>query len=87
MVIEFEVPTLELIQRLDQRSHTKKCKPYDTSTSKIIQRMSLHEKKTIPVIERYDQLNSVTKIDGVGSFEEVFTRLSCEVEKGIKHIR
>jgi adenylate kinase len=49
--------------------------------------MSLHEKKTIPVIERYDQLHSVTKIDGVGSFEEVFTRLSFEVEKGIKHIR
>ena len=87
MVIEFEVPTLELIQRLDQRSQTNKCKPYDTSASKIIQRMNLHEKKTVPVIERYDQLHSVTKIDGVGTFEEVFQRLSSEVEKGIKHIR
>jgi adenylate kinase len=87
MVIEFEVPTLELIQRLDQRSHTNKCKPYDISASKIIQRINLHEKKTLPVIERYDQLHSVTKINGVGSFEEVFQRLSHEVEKGIKHIR
>ena len=87
LVIEFEVPTLELIQRLDQRSQTSKCKPYDTSASKIIQRMNLHEKKTVPVIERYDQLHTVTKIDGVGSSEEVFSRLSSVVEKGIKHIR
>jgi adenylate kinase len=49
--------------------------------------MNLHEKKTVPVIERYDQLHTVTKIDGVGSFEEVFSRLSSVVEKGIKHIR
>jgi adenylate kinase len=87
MAIEIEVPTLELIQRIDQRSNTKKCKPYDSSASKIIQRLNLHEKITIPVIEKYDQIHSVLKIDGVGSFEEVFERLSIEVEKGLKHIR
>jgi len=87
MAIEIEVPTLELIERIDQRSHTKKCKPYDSSASKIIQRLNLHEKKTIPVIEKYNQIHSVIKIDGVGSFEEVFNRLSSEVEKGIKNLR
>lgn len=87
MAIEIEVPTLELIQRIDQRSNTKKCKPYDSSASKIIQRLNLHEKITIPVIEKYDQIHSVLKIDGVGTFEEVFERLSIEVEKGLKHIR
>jgi adenylate kinase len=87
MAIEIEVPTLELIERIDQRSHTKKCKPYDSSASKIIQRLNLHEKKTIPVIEKYNQLHSVIKIDGVGSLEEVFNRLSSEVEIGIKNLR
>ena len=31
-VIEIEVPALELIRRLDARSKTSDCMPYDTST-------------------------------------------------------
>ena len=87
IVVELEVPTLELIQRLDERSQSDRCKPYDTSTTKIIQRIHLHEEKTVPVIERYNQLHGVTKLDGRGTFEEVFKRISCEIENAIKHVR
>lgn len=80
-VIEIEVPTLELINRLDARSKTDRCMPYDTETSKIVKRLQEHENKTVPVIEKYNQLHGVLKVDGVGEFEEVFDRLSKEFEK------
>lgn len=87
MVIDIEVPTLELISRLDARSKTDACMPYDTSTAKIVKRLHEHETKTIPVITKYNQLHGITKIDGMGSFDEVFERVSQEVENGMKHMR
>ena len=87
MIIEIEVPPLELISRLDQRSKTDRCMPYDDSTSKIVKRLKEHEVKTVPVIAKYNQLHGVTKIDGMGTFEEVFSRLSAEIERGFKTMR
>ena len=86
-IIEIEVPMLELINRLDARSKTDRCMPYDTSTAKIVKRLGEHEKKTVPVIEKYNQLHGVIKIDGMGTFEEVYRRISCEVENGFKNMR
>ncbi|MCX6272173.1 MAG: adenylate kinase [Bacteroidetes bacterium] len=86
-IIEIEVPTLELIRRLDERSKTAGCMPYDTSTAKIVKRLQEHETKTVPVIEKYNQLHGVTKIDGTGSFGEVFEKLSFEIENGLRNMR
>jgi adenylate kinase len=72
-IVEIEVPTLELISRLDQRSKTDHCMPYDNSTSKIVKRLQEHETKTVPVIEKYNQLHGVIKIAGLGTFDEVFS--------------
>lgn len=78
-VLEIEVPMLQLVERLDQRSRTKRCMPYDKGTDKIVLRLRDHEEKTIPVIEKYEQLHGVTKIDGTGSFDEVFVECAREV--------
>ncbi len=86
-IIEIEVPTLELIRRLDERSQTTGCMPYDTSTAKIVKRLHEHETKTAPVIEKYNQLHGVIKIDGLGTFDEVFARLSTVIENGFKNMR
>jgi adenylate kinase len=86
-VIELEVPTLELIRRLDERSKTDRCMPYDSSTAKIVHRLHEHEIKTIQVIEKYNQRHDVKKIDGTGTFEEVFERVSREIEKGFENMR
>ena len=85
-IIDLDVPLLELISRLDARSKTEHCMPYDSSTAKIVQRLHEHEIKTIPVIERYKLLHNVKKIDGMGTFEEVFDRLSAEIEIGFRKI-
>jgi adenylate kinase len=86
-VVDIEVPTLELIRRLDERSKTAGCMPYDNSTSKIVKRLHEHETKTVPVIEKYKQLHGVIKIDGMGTFEEVFARISAGLEDGVKNLR
>lgn len=86
-IIEIEVPTLELIKRLDARSKTESAMPYDASTARIVQRLQEHEQKTIPVIEKYNQLHGVTKIDGLGNFEEVYKRIAYEIENGFKNLR
>jgi adenylate kinase len=86
-IIEIEVPTLELISRLDERSKTANCMPYDNSTAKIVKRLQEHETKTVPVIQKYNQLHGVIKIDGLGTFDEVFQRISAAMENGIKNLR
>ena len=86
-IIEIEVPTLELISRLDARSKTDGCMPYDNSTARIVKRLQEHETKTVPVIEKYKQLHGVTKVDGLGTFEEVFERIAAEIETGFKRSR
>ena len=86
-IIEIEVPTLELISRLDQRSKTDHCMPYDNSTAKIVKRLQEHETKTVPVIEKYNQLHGVIKIAGLGTFDEVFQRISEAMESGFKNLR
>ncbi len=86
-IIEIEVPTLELIARLDARSKTSGCMPYDTSTAKIVKRLQEHETKTLPVIAKYSQRHEVVRIDGMGSFDEVFGRLSAVVEDGLQRLR
>jgi adenylate kinase len=86
-IIEIEVPTLELISRLDERSKTENCMPYDNSTAKIVKRLQEHETKTVPVIEKYNQLHGVIKIDGLGTFDEVFSRIAAAMENGFKNLR
>jgi adenylate kinase len=86
-IIEIEVPTLELIRRLDERSKTAGCMPYDNSTSKIVKRLHEHETKTVPVIAKYKQLHGVSKINGMGTFEEVFACISAVIEDGFKNMR
>lgn len=87
MVLEIEVPTLEVISRLDARSKTDRCMPYDSELPKIVKRLSEHETKTAPVIERYRKLRGVERIDGRGSLEEVTARVSAVVEHGFKDLR
>jgi adenylate kinase len=86
-IVEIEVPVLELINRLDNRSKTDRCMPYDTSTQKIVKRLQEHETKTVPVIEKYNQLHGVVKVNGEGTLEEVYKRISFEVENGFKNLR
>ncbi len=79
-VIELEVPTLELINRLIHRGTTDKSRNYDLSYEKIIKRLQEHQQKTVPVFDKYAKIHGSTKIDGTGSFEEVYNRIAIEID-------
>jgi adenylate kinase len=83
-VVKMEVPTIELIRRLDVRRDTDKRKPYDSNTQKILQRLQDYMDLTVPVCDKYESLYGTTEIDGVGSFDEVYDKLSAEIRKGLK---
>ncbi len=85
-IIELKVDTLELIRRLDNRSKTDACMPYDTSTEKIVKRLQEHQDKTMPVIDKYREIHDVVEINGTDTFHEVMTRVSCEIESSFKSL-
>lgn len=85
-IIELKVDTLELIRRLDNRSKTDACMPYDTSTEKIVKRLQEHQDKTMPVIDKYREIHNVAEIDGTASFDEVMKRVSEEIESSFKSL-
>jgi len=86
-VIEIEVPTLDLISRLDARRKTDDKRPYDSETTKIVGRLQDHQEKTVPVIEKYNEQHGVKKIDGRGTFEEVFEKISIDIKRGLENMR
>ncbi len=85
-IFEIEVETLELIKRLDRRSKTDACMPYDTGADKIVKRLQEHKEKTIPVIEKYKENHDVCIIDGMHTFEKVLESLSNEIESSFKNV-
>ncbi len=84
-IIEIEVDTLTLIRRLNKRSLTPGCMPYDSSTEKIVKRLEEHKLKTIPVIQKYKEVHDVAVINGEGDFETVFSRIAFVVEDKLKN--
>lgn len=74
-VININVPTLELVKRLDDRGKTKNRMPYDISTQTIVKRLEMHEKKTLPVLDYYKKAVHVYHVDGMGSVEDVYQRV------------
>lgn len=86
-VIDIQVSTLELISRLSNRSKTGRCKPYDTTTEKIVRRLKEHEQRTIPVLDKYKEIHEVAIVNGEDPFEVVFQRMAAEIERGFKNLR
>lgn len=82
-IIELNVSVLELVRRLDKRRQTDNCKPYDTSTEKIVARIEEHEKKTVPVINKYKENQDVRIVDGMADFKTVLDRVCAEIDKGL----
>jgi len=86
-IFNMNVPTLESIKRLTARSKTDKKRYYDMNIDVIVRRLENFENQTTPVLNYYAKQKSIYQIDGVGSEEEVFNRLSEKMELVFKHAR
>lgn len=76
-MISLEVPEEELRNRIRGRGKTSG-RADDQDESKINTRIQVYLEETLPVATYYDSQGKLTKIEGVGSIDEIFTSI-CEV--------
>lgn len=76
-VVGLDVPEKELIQRILDRGQGRA----DDTPEKIKIRLEVYQKETAPVMEYYKNKGLYTSIDGVGTIDEIFGRISDELNK------
>lgn len=74
-VIELVVPREESIQRLSLRA-TEQGRADDNEES-IAKRLAIYESETAPILDVYRQRGIVDQIDGVGTLDEVYARITA----------
>lgn len=83
VVLFLEVDEEELINRLVHRGKTSG-RTDDSDENIQRKRQEVYKNETLPVAAYYSKLKKVVTIDGMGSIEEIFSRLSVQIEKRIK---
>lgn len=78
-LILLEVPDEEIVRRLLERGKTSG-RTDDTDESIIKNRILTYKEKTSPVFSYYSEQNKATIVYGVGGIDEIFKRLSLEIE-------
>ena len=71
--VQLEVPTELLVERIAGRAAAEG-RPDDTPEV-VRNRLHKYNKDTAPVIDYYRQHGQLTVVDGVGTLDEVFSRL------------
>lgn len=79
-MLALDVDDQELIKRLLLRGKDSG-RADDQDQSIIENRIAVYNKNTAPVIGYYDAQGKYTAIDGVGSIDEIFSRLCAEIDK------
>ncbi len=71
--VQLEVPVEMLVERIAGRAQAEG--RADDSPESVRKRLQVYDTQTAPVIEFYRSHGQLTMIDGVGSLDEVFTRI------------
>lgn len=80
VVLALKVPDQELISRMINRAKTSG-RADDADEHVQRKRLEVYLRDTVPVAEHYAEMDKVVNIDGVGSVEDIFNRLSTEIDK------
>lgn len=83
LVLFLEVNEDELITRLIHRGKTSG-RSDDADENIQRRRQDVYKKETLPVAAHYSKLKKVVNVDGMGTIEEIFNRLSSQIEKKIR---
>lgn len=79
LLLMLSVPDQEIIQRILKRGETSG--RADDKDENIIQnRINVYKSETSPVYDYYAAKNIAKTIDGIGSIEDIFNRLSREID-------
>lgn len=79
-LIMLDVPDEEIIKRILERGKTSG-RADDLNREVIRNRIEVYESETTPVFDYYAAKDKATKVNGVGSIDEIFDRLCAEIDK------
>jgi len=79
MMIALTVPREELVKRLLKRGEDMGRS--DDNLETINNRIDVYNKQTLPVAYYYDKMRKHAPVDGVGSVDQVFNRISEVIDK------
>jgi adenylate kinase len=79
-MIALDVPEEELKKRIKERGKTSG-RTDDQDEAKIENRIKVYQQETLPVANYYDGEGKFVKIEGVGSIDEIFGKISTEIDK------
>lgn len=83
IVLFLEVDEEELIKRLVHRGKTSG-RTDDADENIQRKRQEVYKNETLPVAAYYSKFKKVVTIDGMGTIDEIFSRLSSQIDKKIK---
>lgn len=78
VLLDLQVENRELISRLLKRGETSGRS--DDNLETIKKRLEVYQLKTAPVSDYYKSIAKYSAIDGMGSVDEIFERISTELE-------
>lgn len=78
--VQLEVPVDLLVERIAGRAQAEG--RADDSPESVRTRLQVYDTQTAPVIEFYREHGQLTVVDGVGSLDEVFTRIVEAISPG-----
>ncbi|MFN7136861.1 MAG: adenylate kinase [Thermomonas sp.] len=78
--VQLAVDNEQIIARLAGRAQAEG--RADDTPESVRHRLKVYDEKTAPVIEFYRQHGQLTVVDGVGSLDEVFTRIVEAIQAG-----
>ncbi|WMN12007.1 adenylate kinase [Marivirga salinae] len=79
-MIALDVPEEELKKRIKERGKTSG-RTDDQDEAKIENRIKVYQEETLPVANYYDGEGKYVKIHGVGTIDEIFSKISNEIDK------
>ena len=85
VVLFLEVNEDELIKRLVNRGKTSG-RTDDADENIQRKRQEVYKNETLPVAAHYSKSKKVVNIDGLGTVDEIFSRLSAQVDKKMKSV-
>lgn len=84
VLLDLRVEKEELISRLMKRGETSGRS--DDNLETIKKRLDIYEEKTAPVNDFYKKINKYTPVDGTGTVEEIFARLSAAIDARVSQL-
>lgn len=78
-LVMLDVPDEEIVTRIKKRGETSG-RADDLDESIIRNRIDVYKKETTPVFDYYAEMDKSVKINGVGSIDDIFNRLTEEID-------